>query len=353
MDDSIKPINRRQKYILSLIDILWPVNRIVLQENISNLEAVSKPTLIRDLNLLIKLGLIVPSGKGPSIRYSPINKNPLIKYYDLEAYFSVDPDKRIGAKKEFEFSVFNNLKKLFNENELLTLKINSKNFRLETKKLDRETLKKELERFTIELAWKSSKIEGNTYSLLETEKLIKEFEEAKDKTKQERQMIINHKNAFESILSNRLDFKHLTLATINQLHNILTYGLGIDPGIRKNAVGITGTVYKPLDNQFQIQEAMEKAVQAINNNPNNYEKAFLAGVIIAYIQPYIDGNKRTSRMLTNAVLLSHNLYPLSYRSIDEDEYKKALILFYERNSLFHLKRIFIDQFIFANKTYFS
>ena len=74
--------------------------------------------------------------------------------------------------------------------------------------------------------------------------------------------------------------------------------------------------------------------------------------MISYIQPFADGNKRTGRMLTNAILLAHDFYPLSYRSVDEDMYKKALILFYEQGSIYNLKEIFINQYKFAG-TYFQ
>ena len=74
--------------------------------------------------------------------------------------------------------------------------------------------------------------------------------------------------------------------------------------------------------------------------------------VIAYLQPFTDGNKRTSRMISNAILLSNGYYPLSYRSVDEVEYKKALILFYEQNNLYHLKRIFLEQQGFGIENYF-
>ena len=66
--------------------------------------------------------------------------------------------------------------------------------------------------------------------------------------------------------------------------------------------------------------------------------------MLSYIQPFEDGNKRTSRILANAILLSENYCPLSYRSVDDVEYKKAIVLFYEQNSAEYFKRIFIEQF---------
>jgi len=120
--------------------------------------------------------------------------------------------------------------------------------------------------------------------------------------------------------------------------------MGITTGLRNHSVGITGTSYLPLDNTWQIQEALEKLIEALEKVTFPLEKALIAGTMLSYIQPFADGNKRTSRMLANAILLAWDFYPLSYRSVNEDEYKKALILFYEQNSIYKLKDIFIDQY---------
>lgn len=353
MNDSISHLTPRQKLVLNLISSSAGLSRKRIQALIKPTFPVSKPTVVRDLNALEKFNLITSFGRAKARLYKSKNANPLLAYFDLDAYFGTEPDKRVRAKKTFDFSIFSHLKNLFTEDELTVLGENAKNFRKQTKTLEPETLRKELERFTIELAWKSSKIEGNTYSLLETERLIKEFEEAPDKTKEEKRMILNHKEAFEAILGNKLDFKILSVSKVYQLHNLLVRGLGIKTGLRKHAVGITGTVYKPLDNEFQIEEAMEKTASSVNKNKNPFEKALIGSALISYIQPFVDGNKRTSRMLTNAILLAWDLYPLSYRSIDEKEYKKALILFFEQGSIYHLKKMFIGQFLFANETYFT
>jgi len=93
-------------------------------------------------------------------------------------------------------------------------------------------------------------------------------------------------------------------------------------------------------------------MRVVNNVNYPLEKALLTSTLLAYIQPFTDGNKRTARMFGNAILLAHDYFPLSYRSIDENEYKQALILFYETNNLSHIKRLFLNQYRFAVKTYF-
>ncbi len=342
----------RQKYILNLINQSEGLRREEIQKTISIIYSSSKVTLIRDLNTLLKYRLIRSEGRARATRYYPKGLNPTFRQFDVERYFADDPDKRINARKTFDFNIFEHIHDLFESKEKVLLQKICKSFRQETRKYNPDILKREIERFTIELAWKSSKIEGNTYTLLETESLIRQHKEATGRTKEEAIMILNHKGAFEEILKNKKGFKNVTISAINQLHNILIKNLNITTGIRKQAVGITGTTYRPLDNEHQIRQAFEKTITTITKTEYSLEKAFIAHFMIPYIQPYADGNKRTGRMLTNAILLAHDLYPLSYRSIDEDEFKKALILFYEQISIHEIKRLFIEQVKFANETYF-
>ncbi len=90
----------------------------------------------------------------------------------------------------------------------------------------------------------------------------------------------------------------------------------------------------------------------INETDNVFEKALLALVLISYIQPFVDGNKRTARIVSNAILLQHEHCPISFRTVDSVEYKKAMLLFYEQNNITPFKKVFIDQFEFAVNTYF-
>ncbi len=346
-------LTSRQKTVLNIISQSSGISRGEIQKLLQKEVAVSRPTLIRDLNVLLDKKAIKVEGKASSTRYFSAAGNPVLRYFDLEAYFRLDPDQRMGAKETFDFDVLKHLKNLFSKVELKEIQDISKSFSAKTSNLSFDIYKKELERFVIELSWKSSKIEGNTYSLLETEELIKKGILAEGHPKDEVTMILNHKKAFEMILKDKEEFKKLSISKISQLHHIIVQNLNINTGIRNEAVGITGTVYAPPDNKFQIEDALRETLNLINSDENVFEKAFIASVMIPYIQPYSDGNKRTGRMLVNAILLAGDDYPLSYRSVDVDEYKKALILFYEQGSLFHAKRIFLEQVNFVYKNYFQ
>lgn len=117
--------------------------------------------------------------------------------------------------------------------------------------------------------------------------------------------------------------------------------------------GWATSYYKPLDNKYQIKESLERMFALVNARDNGFEKALLAVVLISYIQPFEDGNKRTGRMISNALLIAHGVCPLSYRSVDSLDYKKAMLLFYEQNNLSAFKQIFIEQNEFSVKNYFQ
>jgi Fic family protein len=126
----------------------------------------------------------------------------------------------------------------------------------------------------------------------------------------------------------------------------------VSKNIRNKRVGISGTNYVPLDNEFQIKETVQDMCELINAKSNVFEKAILAVLLISYIQPFIDGNKRTARIVGNAILIHFKHCPISFRTVDSIDYKKAILLFYEINNLSAFKKLFIEQYEFAVNTYF-
>jgi len=314
----------------------------------------SLATVKRIISKLIQERLIVASGKGKSTRYNLSPEYRLFEPIDIEKYYEKEIDER-EIKENFNFSIISKIlpkTNLFTENEVAKLKELQGIFTKNISELSVLEIKKELERLAIDLSWKSSQIEGNTYSLLETEKLLKERETASGKTKEEATMLLNHKDAIDFIVENPDYLFPLTLSKIEDIHSILTKGLTVDRNIRKRRVGISGTNYRPIDNEFQIKEALTGMCDLINKKENVFEKALLALILISYIQPFVDGNKRTARIVSNAILINHKYCPISFRTVDSIDYKKAMLLFYEQNNITSFKKIFIEQFEFAVKTYF-
>lgn len=314
----------------------------------------SRETITRDLSFLCEQGFLEKSGAGAYVIYSLAESYRILEDVDIKEYFNTPYLKR-EIKESFNFEIFNLLSEdIFTVEEKEKLESLQREFIKNFSKYDSQTLiNKEFERIMIEFSWKSSAIEGNTYSLLGTEALIKNNIIGEGKTKEETQMILNHKDAFNEAIQNRGRFDKLKSADVEYIHSVLTKKLGIAKNIRKFGVGITGTKYRPLDNEAQIKEALQNMVTLINKKELFFEKALLISILIAYIQIFEDGNKRTSRMISNAILLAHNSIPLSYRIVNVEEYKKAVILFYEINNLSYFKHMFIEQFEDAVNNYFK
>jgi len=314
----------------------------------------SYATIKRSLTKLISNNYITSEGKGKGTKYFLSPSFSIIQPIDIDTYFKKEIDER-EIQETFNFVLITDVLKkqtLFTENELNKLRLLQEKYKANIAQLSNSEYQKEIERLAIDLSWKSSQIEGNTYSLLETERLLKEKQTASGKTKEEAVMLLNHKDALDFILENKDFMETLSLSKIEDIHNILTKELGIERKVRKRRVGISGTNYKPLDNEFQILEALQNTCNLINYKKNIFEKALISLALISYIQPFMDGNKRTARIISNAILINHDYCPLSFRTVDSIDYKKAMLLFYEQNNISNFKEIFIDQFEFAVNTYF-
>ncbi len=315
---------------------------------------MSDATIKRVLSKAVKDGMVLVIGKGRATKYRLTPQAHVTMDLNLDTYFDKDVDER-EVQEGFNFELINDILpkvELFAPEELNILNSAQEQFRQHLSEMNDTEYRKEMERLGIDLSWKSSQIEGNTYSLLETERLLREKETASGKTKDEAIMLLNHKDALDFILDAPDYLQPLKVNRIEDIHSILTKELGVERNIRHRRVGITGTNYRPLDNEFQIREALEDSVRLINSKSVVFDKALLALVLLSYIQAFTDGNKRTARIVSNGILIANGYCPISFRTVDSIDYKKAMLMFYEQNNIAAFKRIFIDQFLFAVKTYF-
>ena len=318
------------------------------------METPSGSTVKRLLSAAVKEGNIETVGRGPSTKYRLTPQAHVTMPLDLATYFDKDIDERV-VQESFNFDLIREVLpkvEIFTREELSVLFAAQKEFEKNTEGMTELEYHKEMERLGVDLSWKSSQIEGNTYSLLETERLLKDKQTASGKTKEEAIMLLNHKDALDFVLDVPDYLKELSVHRIEDIHSILTKELGVDRNIRHRRVGITGTNYRPLDNEFQIREALEDTCTLVNGKDNVFEKALLTLVLLSYIQAFVDGNKRTARITSNAILIANGYCPISFRTVDSIDYKKAMLMFYEQNNIAAFKKIFIEQFLFAVKTYF-
>ena len=201
-----------------------------------------------------------------------------------------------------------------------------------------------LNRLLIDLSWNSSRLEGNTYSLLDTKRLLEVGVEAEGKDRRDAQMILNHKDAIEFLVDSAADIGFNRYTVLN-LHGVLADGLLDDPDaagrLRHIAVGVTHSVFHPLEVPQLIEECFDRILTKASAIEDPFEQAFFALVQLPYLQPFDDVNKRVSRLAANIPLIRANLSPLSFEDVPRDVYTEALLGVYEVNSVELLRDVFV------------
>ncbi len=201
-----------------------------------------------------------------------------------------------------------------------------------------------LNRLLIDLSWNSSRLEGNTYSLLDTKRLIDLGEEAEGKERLEAQMILNHKDALEFLVgaADEIGFNRYTILN---LHALLANNLLGDPDapgrLRRIGVGIERSVFHPLEVPQLIEECFDQILATAAAIVDPFEQALFVMVQLPYLQPFDDVNKRVSRLAANIPLIKGNLSPLSFEGVPRDVYTDAVLGVYELNRTELLRDVFI------------
>lgn len=337
---------------LRIIQIIKEANIASFRDIFIKLADASERTVKRELSELVEVKMLATSGAGRSVTYRVTTVGRLFLPIDGATYAIPEPEDRPATMSAYQFDLWKNVPaRLFGADTYIQFNLLTKQYRDSISQQSIDVRKREMERFVIELSWKSSKIEGNTYTLLDTERLIKDGVPSTTNSKEETQMILNHKSAFEFISEHPLENGNLTKSYIETIHTQLMKDLLVDISWRKSSVGITGSVYRPIENQFQIVEAVDELIATVERLETVYDKALLCLCGISYIQPFVDGNKRTARLIANAILLSGGASPLSYRNVDEVNYRSALLAFYEQLSIVPMRQVFIEQYEFAAINY--
>ena len=201
-----------------------------------------------------------------------------------------------------------------------------------------------LDRLLIDLSWNSSRLEGNTYSLLETERLLQMGEAAEGKDVRESQMILNHKRAIELLVHEAAEIGFNRYTLLN-LHALLAENLYADlrtaGRLRSIPVGIDGTVFHPLEGPQIIEECFDQILATATAIADPFEKAFFVMVQLPYLQPFEDVNKRVSRMAANIPLIRLNLSPLSFVDVPQRDYTEGVLGVYELNRVELLRDVFV------------
>ncbi|NGX59706.1 MAG: hypothetical protein KR126chlam3_00862 [Chlamydiae bacterium] len=328
--------------------------------NTSKLQ-VHRRSLQRRLALLLNLGRIIVVGESRARRYKlPPGKNEennnLIVETKKEYVIPLSPEsvniqKKVKQPIQARTPIGYNRKFLDDYHPNITTYLPesiSKKF-FELGKTDGEraagTYAREIfNRILIDLSWNSSRLEGNTYSLLETELLLELSEVAEGKDLSETQMILNHKAAIEFLIDSA-DQIDINKQTVLNVHALLSDNLLADPKaygrVRSKSIGIAKSVYHPLVVPDMINECFEQILDIARAIQNPFEQAFFLMVHIPYLQPFEDVNKRVSRLVANIPLIRQNLSPLSFIDVPQKTYINGLLAVYELNQIDLLRDVFI------------
>lgn len=202
-------------------------------------------------------------------------------------------------------------------------------------------------RLLIDLSYNSSRLEGNTYSLLDTQKLLFEGISVDDKLNEEKIMILNHKEAIRYLVDNapRLEVNQQTIST---LHYLLADGLvetHYAGKVRDHGVRIGGSTYVPLENPQQLQAKLQRITKKAALISDPYEQSLFLLIHISYLQAFIDVNKRTARLSNNIPLIKNNLVPLSFNDIDRDDYNSAMLAVYELQEIGPILDLYVFSYL--------
>lgn len=211
-----------------------------------------------------------------------------------------------------------------------------------------------LEQLLVDLSWASSRMEGNTYDILQTERLIRFGEEAEGKDRKEALMILNHKEAIQYVVDN-IEEVGLRRSDLFSIHALLSDGLLADPAmsgrLRAMPVGISHSSYRPLDDVVTVAEEFDILLHKAAQIMDPFEQSFFLLVHIPYLQGFADINKRTSRVASNIPLLKADLAPMSFTTMNDRDYIDGLIGIYELNNVSLFREIYIDAYLASVQKY--
>lgn len=303
---------------------------------------IERTTIYRDLKELIKEKKIKEISKWKyEFKINPIK-------YLWQAYFEREVRKYnfdflknyIPNKTSFLWESYKKIEKEYENFNKLTTYDYLKNIRW-------------IENLLIDLSYASSKLEWNTYSYLDTEVLVKYNEKAEWKTKEETQMILNHKNIIKYLVDFRkeLNFENKTFF---EIHQILWKWLLFEDylwKIRDSEVKIGGSTYIPLDDTFVLKGEFELFLKKLNQIKNPFEQSLFILIFIPYFQIFMDINKRTSRISANIPLIKNWLAPISLLQVKERDYILAILAIYELNDTSLMRDIFVNNYLLNLKRY--
>jgi Fic family protein len=328
-------------------------NGLTLAELLTQRPGIARRTAQRLVAKLIESGQVSASGEGRARRYFGVGPRVDVfpRFIPLSAdsqdiLFYIDQPlqarKPVGYQRDFLEAYHPN--QTWYLSESLRRQLHKMGKTADVDKPAGTYSRAILNRLLIDLSWASSHLEGNTYSRLDTRELIEQGKAARGKATLETQMILNHKTAIELLVEN-IDSAEFNRYTLMNLHSALAENLLPNPAdegrIRRHAVDIGKSVYRPLSTPPQIEDALDVLLNKANQIRDPFEQSFFMMVHLPYLQPFADINKRTSRLAANLPLFRANLCPLTFLDVPEQAYSRATLGVYEMTRVELLRDLYV------------
>lgn len=319
---------------------------------------VPERSLRRWLNELVTDGVIEKSGHTKNAKYLFKHKEEKFPYFSHASRLTL---------KKLSIPLYERQPVLYNENwfdeylpnetsylsDELCLKLGEAGLRSQDNEPAGTYAHQIYNRLLIDLSYNSSRLEGNTYSLLDTERLLLQGEAPEGKLDEEKVMLLNHKEAIRFLVDNagRLT---VSLETILTLHYLLADTL-VDwkhaGKVRDHGVRIGGSAYIPIESQKQLQRQLARIMEKANAILNPYEQSIFLLIHLSYLQAFADVNKRTARLSANIPLIPRNLVPCSFNDLERSDYTSAMLAIYEFQDVAPLIDLYVYSYLRTCKTY--
>lgn len=309
---------------------------------------VDRTTLFRDLKKMTESGLLIATGKTYTLNPS---STPYLQW-DLSRAPSERPAIRYNPALLDRYRA--NETFLLTEVQLTQLEQSGAPGGSGTNPPAKHAYERILSSLLIDLSHASSRLENVNISWLDTKTLIEFGERPNGLTDSELRIVLNHKEAVRYLIEHRTNIP-LSRRTILDFHSLLTQGLIKDVSaigaLRSVVVKFDDSSYLPPANPHQLRDIFDQFCDTVSHIQNPYEQAFFAMAFLPYIQPFQDGNKRTSRLIMNAPLIQHDLPPFSFSGIKKRDYLFGLLAFYERGRHEFLSDAFVSAYMLSSRKY--
>jgi len=309
---------------------------------------ISERTLLRRLSTLIEMGEIIAKGQKKGRTYAIKTLQEILPLSEasqaLKAQVQLPLQQRRPVPYHPDFLYDYQPNETFYLSESIRKHLRSIGQQFNHELVPGTYVKRILHRLLIDLSWNSSRLEGNTYSRLETERLLEFGAEAENKNRLEARMILNHKSAIEYMVKN-VEHIGFNKQTILYIHAFLSDGLLANlearGQLRRIPVGIGRTVYHPPEIPQLIDECFQRILDVADTIIDPFEQSFFAMVHLPYLQPFEDVNKRVSRLASNIPLIKNNLSPLSFIDVPKTDYVSGLLAIYELNKIELMRDVYV------------